>query len=29
LAGNISDAELRKVFLEMKAVREVIEGAAG
>ncbi len=29
LAGNISDAAPRKVFLEMDAVREVIAGAAG
>jgi serine/threonine protein kinase/predicted ATPase len=29
LAGNISDAAQRKVFVEMDAVREVIAGAAG
>jgi serine/threonine protein kinase/tetratricopeptide (TPR) repeat protein len=29
LAGNISDPALRKVFLEMAAVREVIAGATG
>jgi len=29
LAGNISDPVLRRVFLEMEAIREVIAGAAG
>jgi tetratricopeptide (TPR) repeat protein len=29
LAGNISDPALRKVFLEMDAVREVLAGVAG
>ncbi|HTA44892.1 MAG TPA: protein kinase [Bryobacteraceae bacterium] len=29
LAGHISDAALRRVFLEMDAVREVLAGAAG
>jgi hypothetical protein len=28
LAGNISDRALRKVFLEMDAVREVLAGAS-
>jgi tetratricopeptide (TPR) repeat protein len=29
LAGNISDPVLRRVFLEMDAIREVVAGAAG